>query len=274
LRNRAKRSIIAHMADFDVRCDVSKQVEGLEKMLGDDLPFTIARFLTLEAQSGQAAARTKAAGVFRLRNDWTVQNIRITPAKKTSLFAEVFTDTSNRKTGAPDYLPRQQDGGDRVPLQGKHYLAVPTRYLWKYTPKSRPIPDNLRPSALLPPGMKIGESYAGKFSSGSRAAGTKRVVSKGTLKKLSSSEYEAFVQRTHTGTLCIFVRHGGIGWHGDSQDAEPWYVLATHATITARFPMELVVQQAVASNADANFNKAAAEVLVNRALGSGFGVRF
>ncbi|HZL20545.1 MAG TPA: hypothetical protein VFG23_22630 [Polyangia bacterium] len=254
-------------------CDISVPLAGVDKLLADDLPFTIARFLTMQAQSGQQAARAGEKSVFKLRNDWTVRNTKITPAKKDTQFSEVYTDTSNHKTGAPDYLPRQDQGGEKVPVAGHRFLAIPTRYLFKYAPQNRPIPDNLRPKALLPTGADIGQQFAGSFSAGARGT-VHRVIGKATLRKLGSSDFVAFVQHTKSGTLCIFVRHGGMGYKGGSQDAEPWYTLVREAHIKPRFPMEDLVQRALDTNLDKNFDRAAAEVLVGNALKSGFRVRF
>lgn len=258
--------------NLSILCDVTEQVTALEQVLGDDLPFTIARFLTMQAQSGQEAAREGERTLFKLRNDWTVRNTKITPAKKTTLFSEVFTDTSNRKTGAPDYLPRQQEGGERTPAAGHSYLAIPTRYLYRVIGgKTKIIPDAFRPKQLLPPGADLANEYSGTFGGGVGGR-PKRGVGKATRKKLGTNEFVAFVQVAN-GTLCIFVRHGGIGFHG-REDAEPWYVLVHGAHVPARFPMEELVAAAVNENIDVNFNRAAAEVLVNKLMSAGFRVQF
>jgi len=249
--------------------DFSGPLAGIEQMLGDDLPFTIARFLTMQAQSGQKAARAGEKGVFKLRNDWTTQNTKITPAKKTTLFSEVYTDTSNRQTGAEDYLPRQDEGGERVPVAGHRFLAIPTKYLRKVAPGI--IPDALRPKNLLPPGIEIGVKYAGSFNSRTRP---RRGLGRDTRKKLGNSDFMAFVQTTKSGTLCIFVRHGGVGYHAGNNDAEPWYTLVRNAHIKAIFPMEQLVAEALDADQEKNFDRAAAEVLVNNALKNGFQVRF
>ena len=261
------------MGILGLRLDLGGVDKGLEQLLGEDLPFTIARFLTMMAQEGQGVSREAEKRVFKLRNDWTVRNTRITPATKTKLFSEVFTDTSNQKTGADDYLPRQEDGGEKVPVAGHSFLAIPTKYLRKYVPDNKPIPDNMRPRAILPAGADLGQSYGGKFSSGSRSNGTKRLIGRQTMKKLGSGEFEAFIQTTKSGTLCIFVRHGGMGYKG-ARDAEPWYTLVREAHVKPVFPMEQLVEQVVGEKMEATFNRAAAEVLVNDALKNGLQVRF
>ena len=262
------------MALLRMSCDVDGPLRGITALKDSQLAFTIARALTMTAQDAQKVVQQVERGTFRLRNDWTVRNTRITPATKQTLMAEIYTDTGNRKTGAPDYLPRQEESGDKVPANGHRYLAIPTRYLFRYTPRTRPIPDNLRPAALLPANAMSGATYAGTFSAGSRAGGTNRLVSRATLKRLKSGDFEAFLQTTQSGTLCIFVRHGGLAGQG-SHDAEPWYLLTAHAHVPAIFPMFEVVQVVVNSNFEANVTRASAEVGLNDLLrGSGLQSKF
>jgi hypothetical protein len=249
--------------------DVDGPVRGIRTIRDQALPFTIVRALTMTAQDAQQIVRQVERGVFKLRNDWTTRNTKITPATKEKMMAEVYTDTGD--ASAPDYLPRQQDGGERVPVGGHRYLAIPTDYLFKYTSRSRPIPDNLRPKAILPADAEIGATYAGSFSFGAGTA--RRVIGKRTLKKLGASDFMAFTQVTRSGSLCIMVRHGG-GTGGPS-DAEPWYLLIHDAHIRPVFPMTAVVTEVVSMNFEANFTRAAAEVAVNDALrGTGLTVKF
>ena len=254
-----------------LKVDLGDVPAGIESMLGEDLPFTIARFLTNVAQTGQEGARIAEKSVFKLRNDWTVRQTKITPATKKSLVSEVYTDTSNYKSGAPDYLPRQDEGGEKVPLAGHRYLAIPTRYLRKLA--TGIIPDALRPKNLLPPGANVAEEYSGNFAA-KPTVRPRRAIGRDARKKLGNGEFVAFVQHTKSGTLCIFVRHGGMGYHDGSNDAEPWYTLVREANIKPRFPMEQVVQGVIDAYADRDFDRAAAEVLVNAALKSGLRVRF
>ncbi len=254
-----------------LKADLGDVPQGLQDLIGDDLPFTIARFLTMEAQDAQAAAIEKEKGVFHLRNDWTTRNTKITPAKKTSLFSEVYTDTENRKSGAPDYLPPQETGGEKVPVAGHKFLAIPTRYLRRIA--TGIIPDALRPRNLLPPNVNVGDFYQGSFATNTGGGKPRRALGRDARKKLGSNDYIAFIQHAKDGTLCIFVRHGGIGYH-EGRDAEPFYTLVREAHIKARFPMGEIVQQVVEANAEKNFDRAAAEVLVNRALKSGLRVQF
>jgi hypothetical protein len=256
-----------------LKVDVDGPLRGIRMLKDEQLPFTIARSLTMTAQDAQKTVRGVERFVFQLRNDWTVQNTKITPATKQTLMAEVYTDTGNRKTGAPDYLPPQESGGEKVPVGGHQFLAIPTRYLYKYTSRNRPIPDNLRPKALLPPDAQAGVRYSGGFVAG-RGEGIKRAIGKATMKRLKTGEFEAFVQTAKSGTVCIFVKHGGLGFSG-AQDAEPWYILVREAHIRPRFPITEIVTQVVDKTFSANFTRAAAEVGVNDALrGTGLSVKF
>ena len=252
------------MSLLEIKVDVDGPMRGLAELAADQLPFVLARTLTQTAKDAQSAVRLLERGVFQLRNDWTVRNTKITPATKEKLAAEVYTDTENRQTGAPDYLNPQSEGALKVPHEGHHYLAVPTRYLYRYTPRNRPLPDNLRPAALLPAGAKEATEYAGTFNGG-RNNGEKRAISGRTLKKLRSGDFVAFLQRAKSGTLCIFVRHGGVAGQA-GHDAEPWYTLVTSARIVARFPMGDIVEQVVKMNFPENFGRAIAETRINEAL--------
>jgi hypothetical protein len=257
------------MAMVDIDVDFDAALRGFGVIAEDKLPFIIALTLTKLAQDGQAAARALEGATFKLRNDWTTQNTRITPATKQTLASAVYTDTSNSKTGAPDYLPPQEDGGVKVPFGGHQHIAIPTKYLLKYT--SIPIPDAMRPKNLLPPDAELGTVSTGSFTTTSRP---RKAVSRASRKKLGSSEFEAFVQRANSGTLCIFVHHGGISYHGGSQDAEPWYILVPAARVPAIFPMGETVETVVDDNLDRDFTRAAAESGINDALrGSGLTVK-
>ncbi len=259
--------------NLSLTCDLGSVPDDLRQLIGEDLPFTIARFLTMQAQDGQKAAIEKEkSGIFKLRNDWTTRNTKITPATKQKLVSEVYTDTGNRKTGAPDYLPMQEEGGDKVPVAGHQFLAIPTKYLRRIAPGV--IPDALRPKNLFLPGVRVnvGDHFQGSF--GANVGGkANRALGRAALRRLGTNEYIAFLQQAKGGTLCIFVRHGGIG-HKEGHDAEPWYTLVRQAHIKPRFPMEQIVQQIVEANTEKNFDRAAAEVLANRALRGSLRVQF
>ncbi len=225
-------------------CNIDDAVAQVRALNEEQLPFILARSLTRVAQAAQAKVKLTVVSRFTTRNTWTEQNIKITPATKSTQTSEVYTDTGNRKTGAPDYLPRQEEGGEKVPYGGHRYLAIPTTYLWRYTPKTRPLPDNLRPTALLPAGANVGDSFSGQFSAGSRSNGTHKVITRRTLRKLGNGQFVAFLQHTKGGTLCIFVRHGGMGYQG-ARDAEPWYTLVRSAHVQPRFGMEQSVKSVV-----------------------------
>lgn len=248
---------------IQIHTDISGALAGVEELLGRDLPFTIARFLTMQAKGGQGVAIEKEKGLFKLRNDWTTRNTKITPATKSTLLSEVYTDTGNRKSDAPDYLTRQDEGGEKVPFGNRNHLAIPTRYLRKIVPGI--IPPALRPSSLLPPDAKVNVKYTGRFGAvGKTAAAYPRT--KRQTDVLGAKDFVAFLQFTATRQLCIFVRHGGSS-HNAGRDAEPWYTLVNEARVKAVFPMEQIVGTEVARTSEENFDRALLEVLTNRDLG-------
>lgn len=247
---------------INLTCDVREPLEGIEKLLAEDLPFTLARFLTMQAQTGQEAARQlEGSGIFRLRNDWTVRNTKITPATKKSMVAEVYTDTSNRATGAGDYLLKQGEGGERVPVQGRQHIAIPTEYLRKLAGgENRPIPDWLRPRALL--------EYAEGNGKWTVVRGKMKGQQRASPKAVRGMYF--FLVTYRSGAKGILARYVT----DPREQVYPMYVFATSAHISKRFPMAEVVEKAVDGATEENFNRAAAEVLTNNLLKSGFGVRF
>lgn len=216
---------------LNIAVDIEPAVEGLHELQRRSVPYAKARTLTMVAKDGQEAARGQIKdGRFKLRNTWTVRQTLYHSASKqgSKRFSQVFTDTQNRKTGAPDYMGRQETGGEKVPLGGRQYIAIPTRYLRKYAP--RIIPDQLRATHLLPNGaMSGGMPWA---------APRRRNISKRAYKKLGGG-WVAFVQKARTGSLFIFVRKAG------QRDAEPWYLLVREAEVPKRLDMTEIVQKTV-----------------------------
>lgn len=226
------------MPNVRVNIDITGYVEQVDQAKNRDIPFVTAKALTRVAQDGQTEMRRQAARKFHLRNTWTQQGIRFTPADKLSwpIHSEVFTDTSNGKTGAPDYLARQEDGGLKVPFGGRHYLAIPTKYLRAIAPG--PIPNALRPRTLLPADAQIGQAYRGRFD-GPYAGPAYGRLGVRRLRSIGSSQYVAFLQYDRRGTLCVFVRIQG------QRDPQPWYILTPQATVKAVLEMATTVAKVV-----------------------------
>ncbi len=242
------------MALLTARVDIDGPLKGFETLRREQLPFTIARALTMTAQAAQTATRQEEqSGIFKLRNDWTVRNTRITPATKTKLVAEVFTDTSNRKTGAPDYLPGQEPGGEKLIHNSRHVAAVPTKYLLKMV-GGGVIPTELRPKVML--------QYA--------QLGGKRRTRNGKLRGQSAAIRGMifFIATLRGGHEAI------MGRYITEREAYPMYLLIPHVTMPGRFHMEQTVRESVDKTFAANFNRAAAEVMGNDLLrGSGLRIK-
>jgi hypothetical protein len=132
-------------------------MKGLEK----HIPYILARTLTNTAVGAEMAVRATLPGKFTLRNTFTEKGIRFKAAQKNAAIvqAEVFTDTANRRSGAPDYLGRQETGGEKCPVNGRMHIAIPMPALWQLIGgKGRPIPAEMRPRTLL--SGYVGQRYA------------------------------------------------------------------------------------------------------------------
>jgi phage repressor protein C with HTH and peptisase S24 domain len=93
------------------------------------IPFIAAKTLTDTAKGAQQDTRSslKSRSAFTLRNAWTSDNIRIKPATKTVLIADVHTDFS-RRASATDYLALQEDA--YVKVSDHSFLCIPTDALY------------------------------------------------------------------------------------------------------------------------------------------------
>lgn len=214
-----------------VSIDISGYVENVTQARARDIPFATAKALTRTVQDAQIEMRRDVQREFALRNSWTQDGIRITPADKLQwpITAEVYTDTGN--DSAPDYLVLQEDGGDKQHHGSEFDFAIPTRYLRRYAPTTIPTP--MRARNLLPVDVPIGLPVRGMLyapMTGTRGRYWSRIGTR-KMKQIGSSNYVAFKQYDRRGTLCIFVRIDG------NREAEPWYVLSPRAHVRAALNM-------------------------------------
>lgn len=241
------------MAILSAKVDISGPLAAFQGLRREQLPWTIARALTKTAQDGQSAARAIERDVFRLRNDWTVRNTKIKAATKTSLISVVFTDTGNRRSGAPDYLGRQQDGGERVPVHGRQHLCIPSRYLRQVTGNG-PIPARYRPGYMLQ-FAQVGPPTKGEMRR--RAAAIR-------------DGWYYWLQTLQSGAYVIMGRYVAA----PRDEARVFYLLVTEAHLRRRFPMEKTVIEIVDKRFENNFKTAALETIGNDLLrGSGLRIR-
>jgi hypothetical protein len=238
------------LAILGAKVNIDGPLTAFQDMRREQLPWTIARALTKTAQQGQAAGREMEGRVFKLRNDWTVRNTKIKAATKNQLAAQVLTDTANRRSGAPDYLVDQQDGGERVPMNGRMHRAVPTKYLRKMCPGV--IPDELRPRAMLQYAELQGKRRTRKGGLRGQSAAIRGMV--------------FFLQKLHSGAYSI------MGRYMTERTAYPMYILITEAHLRGRFPLEKTVVDICEKYFPENFKSAAIETIGNDLL-RGSGVR-
>jgi hypothetical protein len=186
--------------------DASDLIRARRELEAKHIPFALAATLTGVVQDAQIEVQRNVRKAFTLRNRWTEQGIRIKPATPQNLQATIYTDTANRRTGAPDDLVRQEEGGEKVPVQGREHIAVPTRYLRALAPGV--IPAELRPRALL---SVVGGRYTTKNRKGQLALRNQKIV-RGLV---------FFVQRLGSGSA-IFARSAN---ERNARDVVPFYIL-------------------------------------------------
>jgi hypothetical protein len=215
------------MPAFTVTVDATKYVAGVRDLEAKQLPFIMAKTLTDTAKDGQSEVKRNVRAAFKLRNTWTEQGIRIKPADKKGnsgrIEADVHTDTANRTTGAPDYLGRQEEGGEKVPYGGRQFIAVPTKYLRRMAPGV--IPAELRPRNLL-------GATGGRFI----ARGKKGQIALRNQKRVR--DFVFFLQKLQKGEMAI------MGRYFLEREAYPFYILIPHARVRrSALEMEKTVER-------------------------------
>jgi hypothetical protein len=127
---------------MNIQSNIKQAVAKLQRITdAKQLPFAIARALTVTARDVQDEVRNNLAQRFTLRNNWVRQGIQIQRATKQNLESIVFSRDA--------FMGLQELGGAKSPLG--NYLAVPTS-LVRRTPKDM-IRKSDRPKSL---GDKVG----------------------------------------------------------------------------------------------------------------------
>lgn len=216
--------------NIKVGIDVTEVVAGLDELQKRQLPFALAKTLTGVVKKAQGGVQASLGKKFHLRNTFTSQGIRVRPASKSGgaggiISADVHTDTANRSTGAGDYLLPQEEGGEKVPINGRHFLAIPTRYLRQMAPGI--IPTELRPRNLL--GAVGGRYTAIKRGKGQIALRNQRIV----------RGFVFFLQEMKDGHQAIMGRNVKSA----GKDAWPFYLLIPEGHIKPVLDMQQTVER-------------------------------
>ena len=110
---------------MNIQSNIKQAVAKLQSITdAKQLPFAIARALTVTARDVQDEVRNNLTQRFTLRNNWVRQGIQIQRATKQNLESIVFSRDA--------FMGLQELGGAKSPLG--NYLAVPTS-LVRRTPK-------------------------------------------------------------------------------------------------------------------------------------------
>lgn len=116
------------MIDLNVKNNVKDFTRHLNRIQKKQLPFATARALTWTAQATQKALQDWVQKVFNVTKKWWLKQqptgIKIKPAQKTRLIAEVYTNAY--------FADLQEKGGTKRPHRSRS-LLIPTDKV----PKSR-----------------------------------------------------------------------------------------------------------------------------------------
>ncbi|HEX2892268.1 hypothetical protein [Vineibacter terrae] len=119
-----------------VSSDVDRIIRDYADLEERQFPFAKAKALTKTAQDAQGDVRADLPNRFTLRNTWVSKGIRITPAKKTALTAEVGS--------LEPFMARQETGGTKK-ARDHSRVAVPSQARRN---KRGMIPRGERPAGL------------------------------------------------------------------------------------------------------------------------------
>lgn len=207
--------------------DVSEAVAGLDELQKRQIPFALAKTLTGCVKVGQAAVREDMNGKFTLRNTFTQDGIRIKPAEKNGAVIEADVHTAPRIS---TYLERQEEGGMRIPINGRAHLAIPTDHLIQLAGgKDAIIPRELRPKALLE------FEQSGKMRQSKRG---KRIELKDTIRGWY------FFSESHGVKLHPHGHYGIWGRYMNDTNIYPMYIFVNEAKIAPVLKMEDTVREA------------------------------
>ena len=104
------------------------------------LPFVYAAANTRLAVMAQQRVRGQLPFRFAIRNSWVSKGIQVIPARKTQAVPQAILGVRD------DFMERQEEGGRKSPLRGRH-LAIPTDRA--RTGRHSVVRGKNRPRALL-----------------------------------------------------------------------------------------------------------------------------
>lgn len=115
---------------ISVTFDTAPLLRAFDELTRRQLPFATARALTTTARDAALALKSHLADDFTIRTRWLASGIRVNPATKSHLVAEVGS--------RDEFMALQATGGEKVPRDGGA-IAVPEH--------ARPTPTAItRPS--------------------------------------------------------------------------------------------------------------------------------
>jgi hypothetical protein len=217
------------MIRIGVQSDIAKLRNALTAFDDTQMPFTVAKALTMTAQDAQLAVRAAIPSEFTLRRDWIVKGIRTIAARKDNLTAMVYS--------IDPFMGRQEHGGEKIPMDGGRNLAIPLS-------GARPSDADIIPTALLPSNLGRAEYTISKKSG-------KQVTMKGTG--------GAAFRLISNGKTYLMLRAGGV--------LKVMYLITPSAYVPPRLNLGTITMETVRRRFAANFFTAAKQAMATRRTG-------
>lgn len=134
------------MMIVSVKAETANALRWLDGIHRRQIPFATALALTRTAQTVQSEVRRQLPQRFTIRSNFVAQAIRVRPATKETLTAQVLipTDQEGYRRIA-DAMEMQEFGGPKKPIEGRS-IAIPVEVR---KTKRGIVPRAVRPRALM-----------------------------------------------------------------------------------------------------------------------------
>jgi len=242
---------------IDVRVELAEARKALEKLRKDQIPFATAYALTQCAKAAQADLEREMARVFDRPTPFTLKAVRIRPATKRNLTAEVkLKDEAYKGNPAVRWLIAQIEGGprnlkgfeklmQRAGVMPNGWFAIPT----KNAPLDRygNVPGSVINRILAQ--VQASRDILTRETPRSRAKNVRRAI-----RKREGRYFVAQPGNPRTKHLKPGIWERVSFGFGDS--IRPVFLFSSTApTYTKRLPFEQIVQRAVARELRTQFER-------------------
>jgi hypothetical protein len=205
------------MVDVSLKIPLGEFIGEIDRAMGQ-VPFAMALALTRTAQDVNQELKGDLGRHFEIRRKWVAGGMRITPAKKTHLRAEVGS--------IDEFMALHAGGGFDEPRAGTGALGVPIG--------ARPSKEAVTPRSKWPGAML---ARAGKQTERRLARAAARDT--GKKRRRSRARPKPFL-RTVGGRLGIYIRDGR-----EQSPIRPLWVFKKRVRIPDDWPFDKTVMKTI-----------------------------